>query len=148
MQDTLGQTTVGSVDLSGNALAYDDFASADACSSGGASYYGYIVDEFVGNNSATAGVDGIYFVGLGDGISVAVNDTAILPIKYSVKGVLTDISDMSDVTFESSSTANATVSGNTVTGVATGNATITASVTNSATGIEYKDTIAVTVTAS
>lgn len=148
LQDTLGQTTVGSVDLSGNALAYDDFASADACSSGGASYYGYIVDEFVGNNSATAGVDGIYFIGLGDGVSVAVNNTVTLPIKYSVKGVLTDISDMSDVTFESSATAKATVSGNTVTGVATGDAIITASVTNSATGVEYKDTIAVTVTAS
>ena len=148
MEDTLSQTATGTVNLSGTCLSYQEAASEGVCNVDTAGVYGYVVDEYVGGeNTSTAAVDGIYFIGLGAGVSVATGATLTLPIKYSVNGILTTISDMGAVTFESSDTGVATVDGNIVSGVSAGTAVITASVTNSRTQQTYADTITVTVTA-
>lgn len=148
MEDTLGQTTTGTVNLSGTCLSYQEAASAGVCNVDSAGVYGYVVDEYVGgDDTSTAAVDGIYFIGLGAGAEVEVSDTLTLPIKYSINGNLATISDMSAVNFSSSADAVASVSGNVVTGVSAGDAVITASVTNSRNNQTYTDAITVTVTA-
>ena len=149
LEDTLGQTTTGTVNLSGTCLTYQQAISNGTCVSTNTSgYYGYIVDEFVGESTSTAAVDGIYFIGLGAGVELAVGESLELPVQYSVGGFLTPISDMSAVTFTSSDATKASFAdpnSNVVSGVATGSATLEASVTNSRTGTVYTDTIAVTV---
>lgn len=145
LQDSASQTTPGTTNLSGMALSYEQALDAGDCSSVGKQLYGFIVDEFYGAQSSTRNIDGIYFIGIGGGVTVAANGTVTLPIKYSVNNQLVNISDMSAVTFASSAEGVATVSGNVVTGVAAGTADITATVTNSATGITYSDTVQVTV---
>jgi hypothetical protein len=149
MEDTLSQTATGTVNLSGTCLTYQDAISNGTCANTNtAGTYGYIVDEYVGANTSTAAVDGIYFIGLGGGASVAASETLTLPVQFSVNGVLTPISDMDQVTFASSATGKATIPehSNVVTGVASGTANITATVTNSRTGVEYSDTVVITVT--
>lgn len=149
MEDTLSQTATGTVNLSGTCLTYQEAISNGTCASTNtAGYYGYIVDEYVGQSTSTAAVDGIYFIGLGGGASVAASQTLTLPVQFSVSGVLTPISDMDQVTFESSAVGKATIPehSNVVTGVASGTANITATVTNSRTGAEYSDTVVITVT--
>lgn len=149
LNDTLSQTATGTVDLSGTCLSYQQ--AADLCGAENAGYYGYIVDEIIGDEAGTSLVDGIYFIGLGSGLSVVKSTTRALPVKYSVSGVLADISDMSQVTFTAASSAvsfadphsNVMTAGSTA-----GNTTVTVSVTNSKTGETYSDTIPVTVTAS
>lgn len=149
LEDTLGQTTTGTVNLSGTCLTYQEAISNGTCVSTNTSgYYGYIVDEFVGESTSTAAVDGIYFIGLGAGVELAVGESLELPVQYSVGGFLTPISDMSAVTFTSSDATKASFAdpnSNVVSGVAAGSAVLEASVTNSRTGTVYKDTIAVTV---
>ena len=151
LNDTLGQTSTGTVNLSGSCLSYSEALANGTCVTTNTSgYYGYIVDELI-DGSSTALVDGIYFIGLGSGASVVRSQTATLPVMYSVNGVLTSISDMSAVTFTSAATATASFADaheNVVTGVAAGTTSVTATVTNSATGITYTDTIPITVTAS
>jgi len=150
LNDTLSQTATGSVDLSGTCLAYQDTVEGACVSAENAGVYGYIVDEYVGNESSTAGIDGIYFIGLGAGASLAVGDELAIPVRYSVDGILAPISDMSQVTFASSDATKASFAdshSNVLTGVAQGSATLTVSVTNSRTGVAYSDTIPVTVTA-
>ena len=149
LQDSVSQTATGTVDLSGTALSYQDAVANGTCASVTTSgYYGYVVDEYVGSNTSTAAVDGIYFIGLGAGASVQSTKTLTLPIQYSVGGVLTPISDMDQVTFESSTPAKATIPehSNVVTGVTSGTSTITATVTNSRTGASYSDSVVITVT--
>lgn len=149
MEDTLSQTATGTVNLSGTCLSYQEAAAEGVCNVDSAGVYGYVVDEYVGGEStSTAAVDGIYFIGLGAGASVYIDDTLTLPIKYSVNGILTTISDMSAVTFESSAEAVATVEGNVVSGESAGSAVITASVTNSRTNQTYTDAVTVTVSAA
>lgn len=149
MEDTLSQTATGTVNLSGTCLSYQEAAAEGVCNVDSAGVYGYVVDEYVGGEStSTAAVDGIYFIGLGAGASVYIDDTLTLPIKYSVNGVLTTISDMSAVTFESSDEAVATVEGNVVSGASAGSSVITASVTNSRTNQTYTDAVTVTVSAA
>ena len=147
--DTLSQTATGTVDLSGQCLTYNEALSNGTCASTNtAGYYGFIVDEFVGENTSTAGIDGIYFIGLGSGVSVVKSTTKALPVQYSVAGILTPISDMDQVTFTA---ASAVVSfadehSNIMTaGASAGNTSVTVSVTNSRTGVTYTDTIPVTV---
>lgn len=150
LQDSVGQTSNGSVDLSGNCLTYEDAISGGRCAATGNQRYGFIVDEFVGGESSTAAVDGIYFIGLGDGVSLAKGATLTLPVKYSVNGALTDISDMAQVTFTSAAAGTAKFDDsheNVVTGVAEGSTMVTATVVNSRTGASYSDSIAVEVTA-
>lgn len=149
MQDTVNQTTPGSVDLSGNCLTYEEALAAGQCASNGVQRYGFIVDEFVGGDTSTAAVDGIYFVGLGDGVSVARNQTVALPVRYTVNGNMTEISDMSQVTFSTAAASTATfedANSNILKGVAAGTTQATVSVTNSRTGAVYTDSITVTVT--
>lgn len=149
MEDTLSQTATGTVNLSGTCLSYQEAAAEGVCNVDSAGVYGYVVDEYVGGEStSTAAVDGIYFIGLGAGASVYIDDTLTLPIKYSVNGILTTISDMSAVTFASSDEAVATVEGNVVSGESAGSSVITASVTNSRTNQTYTDAVTVTVSAA
>lgn len=148
MADTIGQTETGSVDLSGTCLSYEE-ALGTACTSTGNQSYGFIVDEYVGSNTSTNSVEGIYFIGLGSGVSVATGASAVLPVKYVVAGALTDISDMSQVTFATAAAATAKFAdehANTLSGVAAGTTAATVSVTNARTGVTYTDTIPVTVT--
>lgn len=151
MQDSVGQTTLGSVDLSGNCLTYEEAITSGMCATTGSQLYGFIVDELIGGDTSTASVDGIYFIGAGSGVSVAVNGTLQLAVKYSVNGTLTDISDISKVTF---STANQSVAKfndehtATLSGVSAGTTTAVATVTNSKSGVTYTDSIPVAVTAS
>lgn len=151
LNDTLSQTSTGSVDLSGTCLSYQDALSTGLCGNvANAGYYGYIVDEPVGENSSTSGVDGIYFIGLGTGISMASGTTRALPVRYTVGGILAQISDMDQITFASASTSTASFAdehSNVLTANAAGSTSVTVSVTNSATGATYSDTIPVTVTA-
>lgn len=150
LNETASQTETGTVDLSGTCLTFEEAIATGNCASVGNQLYGYIVDEMIGANSSTSKVDGLYFIGLGAGATVARTQTIALPIKYSVNGVLTNISDMSQVTFTSSDTTKATIPqhSNIATGVAAGSTTITATVTNSATNVTYTATCDLTVTAS
>ena len=145
LNETASQTETGTVDLSGTCLTYEEALESGNCASVGAQNYGFIVDEMLGANSATSKVDGIYFIGLGSGVTVEKDDSYPLPIKFSVNGVLTNISDMSLVDFVSSNEEIATVDGNVVTGVAVGTVTVTATVENAATSAEYTDVVTVTI---
>lgn len=149
MEDSVSQTATGTVNLSGQCLTYQEALSNGSCASANVGYYGFIVDEYVGEGTDTAGVDGIYFIGLGAGATVLTGTTLTLPLKYSVGGILTSISDIADVTFASDNTEIATIPehSNVVTPVAVGSCNITASVTNSRTGTTYVDSVAVTVAA-
>ena len=149
LTDTLSQTATGTVDLSGTCLSYQQ--AAELCGAEDAGYYGYIVDEIVGDSTGTSLVDGIYFIGLGSGLSVVKSTTTPLPVKYSVNGILANISDMSQVTFTAASAvvSFADAHSNVMTaGASAGNTTVTVAVTNAKTGVTYRDTIPVTVTAS
>ena len=152
LEDTLSQTATGTVNLSGTCLSYQEAASAGVCNIDSAGVYGYVVDEYVGGEStSTAAVDGIYFIGLGAGASLVKSTTMILPVKYSVNGQLTPISDWSQVTFAAASSVVSFEdehSPEMTAGSSAGNTTVTVSVTNSRTGKTYTDTIPVTVTAS
>lgn len=147
LNETASQTETGTVDLSGTCLTYEEVLESGNCASVGAQTYGFIVDEMLGANSATSKVDGIYFIGLGAGTTVGVGNSYALPVKFSVNGVLTNISDMSLVEFTVSPEGKATMEGNVVTGVEAGNAVVRASVTNSNTGATYSDVIALIVSA-
>lgn len=151
LQITESQTTPGTTDLSGRCLSYQQALEAGVCADENSAAYGFIVDEIVGANTSTAKVEGIYFVGLGTNLNLKVGDTYTVPVKYAVNGSLTEISDMSQVTFASSTTATASFANshsNVLTANAAGTTTITVTVTNSATSEEYSDTCNVTVTAS
>lgn len=150
LQDSVNQTTPGTVDLSGKCLSYEELADMNICSNTTGQTYGFIVDEYAAEDSSTAGVDGIYFIGLGEGVQMTVNETKTIPVKYSVGGVLTQVSNMEDVSFSSTDTAVAAFTEkheNTLEAKAAGTATIKASVTNSLTGVTYEDSVSVTVTA-
>lgn len=149
LQGSESQTTPGSVNLSGKALTYEEYLASGVCSDGNRQNYGFIVDEIVGGatENSTAAVDGIYFIGLGDGLTGVVG-TGTLPVKYTVNGVLTDISDMSQVTFTTATDSIAEFAdehSNVITLKSVGNTTATASVTNSVTGVTYTDAVNITV---
>lgn len=147
LNDAVNQTTNGSVDLSGNCLTYND-VEGSVCANNMMPNYCYIVDEFVDGGS-TQTVQGIYFVGAGSGVSVAAGSTAQLTVKYEIDGKLSNISDMSQVTFTSGNTGTASFAdahSGVVSGVAAGSTTVTVSVTNELTGVSYSDSVTVTVT--
>ena len=147
LSDTINQTTPGSVDLSGNCLTADEVGT-DVCASNAMPNYCYIVDEFVSGTS-TGAIEGIYFIGAGAGVSVASGSTTTLVAKYDVAGSLTNISDMSEVTFATAAESTAKFDdphSPILTGVAAGTTTATVTVTNSETKAVYTDTIPVTVT--
>ena len=147
LSDTITQTTPGSVDLSGNCLTADE-VGIDFCASNAMPNYCYIVDEFVSGTS-TGSVEGVYFVGAGAGVSVANGETTELVAKYDVAGNLTNISDMSEVTFSTGAEETAKFNdphSPVLTGVAAGTTTATVTVTNSISKVTYTDTIPVTVT--
>lgn len=146
LSDTINQTTPGSVDLSGDCLTADEVKS-DVCASNAMPNYCYIVDEYVSGTS-TGSVDGIFFIGAGSGVGVEVGQTATLTVKYDVAGMLTNISDFSEVTFTSADATKAKFDdahSPVITGVAAGTTQVTVSVTNSTTKAVYQDTIDVTV---
>lgn len=149
LQGTASQTAPGTTDLSGMCLTYEQALESGSCAAAGAQKYGFIVDEMLGANSSTANIQGIYFIGLGSGASVAAAGTLVLPVKYDVNGSLVNVSDWNAVTFSSAAEATAKFDDaheNIVKGVAAGSTTITVSVTNSRTGATYTDTIPITVT--
>lgn len=151
LEDTVSQTATGTVNLSGTCLTYQEALSNGTCASTNTTgLYGYVVDEYVGESTSTAAVDGIYFIGLGAGATVAQGSTVSLPVQYSVNGVLATISDMEQVTIASDNAAVVSIAdshASVATGVAVGTANVTATVTNSRTGATYVDSVAVTVTA-
>lgn len=152
LEDTLSQTATGTVNLSGTCLSYQEALSDGdvVCSVDSSGVYGYVVDEMISDSTGTSLVDGIYFIGLGSGISIAAGETAALPVKYSINGVLTPISDMSQVTFTSSASATASFAdshSNVISANTAGSAIATVSVTNAANNTTYSDTVAITVTA-
>ena len=152
MEDSLSQTATGTVNLSGTCLTYQEAAAEGVCNVDTNGIYGYVVDEYVGGeNTSTAAVDGIYFIGLGDGVSIVKSTSMELPVKYSVNGQLTNVSDWSEVTFTAASAVVSFAdehSPQMTAGSSAGNTTVTVSVTNSRTGSTYTDTIPVTVTNS
>lgn len=151
MEDTLGQTSTGTVNLSGTCLSYQE-AQADGevvCSTDTTGVYGYVVDELVGTNTSTSLVDGIYFIGLGNGVSIVKSTSMALPVMYSVNGALTKISDMSQVTFTAADSVVSFADSHSnvmSAGASAGSTSVTVSVTNAASNVTYKDTIPVTVT--
>lgn len=150
MEDTLSQTATGTVNLSGTCLTYQEAASEGVCNVDTNGIYGYVVDEYVGENTSTVAVDGIYFIGLGTGASLVKDTTMVLPVKYSVNGQLTSISDYSQVTFTAATSVVSFDDSHDPTmtaGSSAGSTTVTVSVTTPA-GKTYTDTIPVTVTAS
>lgn len=148
LQVTESQTTPGTTNLSGRCLTYQQALESGVCSDANNAAYGFIVDEYVGSGDAsTSGVQGIYFVG-GGVLNLATGASVTVPVKYDVNGVLTDISDMGQVTF--SVTGNVGTFANAHSNVFTaansaGTGSITATVTNSLTGAVYQDTMPVTV---
>ena len=151
LQVSENQTTPGTTNLGGRCLSYQEAIEAGLCVTENEANYGFIVDEPIGANSSTVQVQGIYFIGTGEGITVKVGESVAVPVKYDVNGVLTQISDMEQVTFTSAAAATAAWAdehSNTLNGVAAGSTTVTVSVTNSATNTTYTDTINVTVTSA
>ncbi len=148
LQVTESQTTPGTTNLSGRCLTYQQALESGVCSDANNAAYGFIVDEYVGSgDSSTSSVQGIYFVG-GGVLNLATGASVTVPVKYDVNGVLTDISDMGQVTF--SVTGNVGTFANAHSNVFTaansaGNGSITVTVTNSLTGAVYQDTMPVTV---
>ena len=148
LQITESQTTPGTTNLSGRCLTYQQALESGVCSDANNAAYGFIVDEYVGSgDSSTSSVQGIYFVG-GGVLNLTTGASVTVPVKYDVNGVLTDISDMGQVTFIV--TGNVGTFANSHSNVFTaansaGNGSITATVTNSLTGAVYQDTMPVTV---
>lgn len=148
LQVTESQTTPGSTDLSGRCLSYQQALEAGVCANENNAAYGFIVDEIVGSNTSTEKVEGIYFIGLGAEYEIVNGETVTIPVKYAVNGVLTDISDLTQVTFASGTTATAAFAdthSNVLTANAVGTTVITCSVTNSVTGVTYSDTATIKV---
>lgn len=153
LQVTESQTTPGTTNLGGRCLTYQQALEAGVCASENNNAYGFIVDEIVGGDTSTAKVDGIFIIGLGEELELTPGQTMTIPVKYSVNGVLTDISDMQQVTFTSPAMGSNDPAGsfanshsNVFTAAAIGTrGTIVASVTNSATGVTYSDSLYVIV---
>lgn len=154
LQVTESQTTPGTTNLGGRCLTYQQALEAGVCASENNNAYGFIVDEYVGaGDSSTALVDGIFIIGLGEELELTPGQTMTIPVKYSVNGVLTDISDMQQVTFTSPAMGSNDPAGsfanshsNVFTAAAIGTrGTIVVSVTNSATGVTYSDSLYVIV---
>lgn len=154
LQVTESQTTPGTTNLGGRCLTYQQALEAGVCASENNNAYGFIVDEYVGaGDSSTALVDGIFIIGLGEELGLTPGQTMTIPVKYSVNGVLTDISDMQQVTFTSPAMGSNDPAGsfanshsNVFTAAAIGTrGTIVVSVTNSATGATYSDSLYVVV---
>ena len=149
LQVTESQTTPGTTNLSGRCLTYQQALEAGVCASENNAAYGFIVDEYVGSgDTSTANVQGIYIVGLGERLYARYGETVTIPVKYGVNGVLTDISDMSQVTFAcepSSAGTFADVHSNVFTPSNQGSGVITVQVTNSVTGVTYYDSIPVSI---
>jgi hypothetical protein len=151
LQVTESQTTPGTTNLSGRCLTYQQAIEAGVCASENNAAYGFIVDEYVGTGaSSTALVDGIFIVGFGKQIQMAPGETITIPVKYSVNGALTEVSDMSQVTFSSLSTTGligsfADEHSNVFTSEGGGYGYISVTVTNSVTGQVFDDSIPVRV---
>lgn len=148
LQVTESQTTPGTTDLSGRCLTYQQALQAGVCADENNAAYGFIVDEIVGTDTSTAKVQGIYIIGASAALQMTVGETLAIPVKYDVNNALTDISDMSKVTFTSSNTATASfadANSNVLTANAAGTTSVTVSVTNSDTSATYSDTVSVTV---
>lgn len=148
LQVTESQTTPGTTNLSGRCLTYQQALESGVCSDANNAAYGFIVDEYVGSgDSSTSSVQGIYFIG-GGTLTLRTGESVTIPVKYDVNGVLTDISDMEQVSF--AVTGNVGTFANAHSNVFTaansaGTGSITATVTNSLTGAVYQDTMPVTV---
>lgn len=148
LQVTESQTTPGTTNLGGRCLTYQQALDAGVVCTDNNFVYGFIVDEIVGTDTSTAKVEGIYWIGLGDEHTMTQGDTETFPVKYAINGVLTDISDMSKVTFACSDQTIgefASSHSNVFTASIPGTTTITCTVTNSATGITYSDAAIVKV---
>ena len=117
------QTAASTTDISGTALSYDEAVQTGACDAENA--YGalaYMV--YMPLAGATSAVEGLVVVG--GSVTVAVNDTVQIPVKYVINGQLVQ-PNYADLTFASSATGTASVGEHTgiVTGVQAGSADVT-----------------------
>lgn len=121
--DTEGsQTTAATTDFSGSALAYDEAISSGACQESAATALAYMV--YMPLAGATSSVEGLAVVG--GSVTVTSGQTKQLPVKYVIGGELVQ-PDYSDLTYESSAEATATISEvGVITGASTGSCEITA----------------------
>ena len=105
------QTTAASTDYSWNALAaVDNMPTCDGCDEDGSPYAYYV---YVPCGAADQGVDALAVVG--GAVTVKVNGTAQIPVKYVVNNHLVQPT-YADLTYNVSETSTATVSKGIVTG--------------------------------
>jgi hypothetical protein len=117
------QTTPATTDISGTALSYEEGLEAGFCTESAMSALAYMV--YLPMAGANSLIEGLAIVG-GE-ISLKVGQTMQLPVKYVINGVLVQ-PDFSELSYESSATATATVSAaGVVEGKAQGSCEITAS---------------------
>lgn len=149
LQVTESQTTPGTTNLGGRCLTYQQALESGVCSDANNAAYGFIVDEYVGSgDSSTSNVQGIYFVWGSDVLTIRRGQSVTIPVKYDVNGVLTDISDMDQVTFSVVNNVGtfANDHSNVFTAATDGtNGRVNVRVTNSVTGAVYEDGLAVSV---
>lgn len=136
------QTSNATTSWSFNALAYDQGDDDISACSAGSGVFGYMVYAPCGD--LTQNVTGIAIVG--STMTVKVGTSVHVPVFIQLKDGSVVKPLASQYTLVSDTTAKATVSNGSVTGVAAGTANVTASITVGAT--TYSDTIAVTVSAS
>lgn len=141
--DTDGSQTgnVTSV-LSGTALSYDPDVDVTVCTDCGLSELAYWV--YVPNGDVTQSIESLAVIG--GGMSLAVGQTAQLPVRFLMNDGTLAVPDYSLMSYSSSASTKASVStSGVVTGVAAGTATITATLIADNTKTA---TVPVTVTAS
>lgn len=114
------QTTAASTDYSWNALAaVDNMPSCEGCEEDGSPYAYYV---YVPCGAADQGIDALVVVG--ETVTVKVNSTAQIPVKYVVGNHLVQPT-YADLSYSVTSGQTATVDKGIVTGKAQGNAEVT-----------------------
>ena len=140
---TANQTTNATTDYSWMALSQDSNGLSCADCIGAGNPLAYYV--YVPCGDSNEGVKAL--VVPGGGVTVAVGSTVQLPVKYVMPNDTLVQPTYTDLTYESSATATATVSNaGVITGAAAGSTTVTATLTK-ADGTTVSTTAAVTVTA-
>lgn len=115
------QTDPATTILSGTALSYEEASADGACTDCSFPMLAYMV--YVPFSTSGNGLAGLAVVG--GGVTVAVNGTAVLPVKYVMADNTLVQPSYSKLTYEVAAEATATVANGIVTGVAAGSTTVT-----------------------